>query len=56
MPIVLQMTSWPYRPYVDLIVCHIMETTDSFEERLIDIKKQLLSIVHRCFYRRKNSP
>jgi hypothetical protein len=32
-----------------------METTDSFE-LTIDIKKQLLSIVHRCFYRRKNSP
>jgi len=34
----------PYRPYVDLIVCHIMETEDSIEELTIDIKKQLLSI------------
>ena len=34
----------PYRPYVDLIVCHIMETEDNFEELTIEIKKQLLSI------------
>lgn len=34
----------PYRPYVDLIVCHIMETEDSYDELTIDIKKQLLSI------------
>ena len=34
----------PYRPFVDLIVCHIMDTEDSFEELTIDIKKQLLSI------------
>lgn len=34
----------PYRPYVDLIVCHIMETVDSYEELTIDIKKQLLNI------------
>ena len=34
----------PYRPYVDLIVCHIMETEDSYEELTIEIKKQLLSI------------
>ena len=34
----------PYRPYVDLIVCHIMETEDSIEELTINIKKQLLSI------------
>lgn len=34
----------PYRPYVDLIVCHIMETEDSFEELTTDIKKHLLSI------------
>ena len=34
----------PYRPYVDLIVCHIMETEDSYEELTIDIKKQLLNI------------
>ncbi|MGG7036325.1 MAG: type II CRISPR-associated endonuclease Cas1 [Flavobacterium sp.] len=34
----------PYRPYVDLIVCHIMETEDSYDELTIEIKKQLLSI------------
>ena len=34
----------PYRPYVDLIVCHIMETEDSYEELTIGIKKELLSI------------
>lgn len=34
----------PYRPYVDLIVCHIMETEDSFDELTIEIKKQLLNI------------
>lgn len=35
----------PYRPYVDLIVTHIMDTYDSYEELTIEIKKQLLSIV-----------
>ncbi|WP_340136768.1 type II CRISPR-associated endonuclease Cas1 [Flavobacterium psychrophilum] len=34
----------PYRPYVDLIVCHIMETQDSYDELTVEIKKQLLSI------------
>lgn len=34
----------PYRPYVDLIVCHIMETEDCYDELTIEIKKQLLSI------------
>ncbi|MCV9932848.1 type II CRISPR-associated endonuclease Cas1 [Flavobacterium sp. LS1R47] len=34
----------PYRPYIDLIVCHIMETEDSYEELTIEIKKQLLNI------------
>jgi CRISPR-associated protein Cas1 len=34
----------PYRPFVDLIVCHIMETEDSIEELTLDIKKHLLSI------------
>lgn len=34
----------PYRPYVDLIVCHIMETEDCYHELTIEIKKQLLSI------------
>jgi CRISPR-associated protein Cas1 len=34
----------PYRPYVDLIVCHIIETEDSYDELTIDIKKQLLGI------------
>jgi CRISPR-associated protein Cas1 len=47
----------PYRPYVDFIVCHIMETTDSFEELNIDIKKQLLSIVSiNVFIDGRNSP
>lgn len=34
----------PYRPYVDLIVCHIMETVDSYEDLTVEIKKQLLNI------------
>jgi CRISPR-associated protein Cas1 len=34
----------PYRPYVDLIATHIMETEDNFEELTIDLKKQLLSV------------
>jgi CRISPR-associated protein Cas1 len=47
----------PYRPYVDLIVCNIMETADSFEELTIDIKKQLLSIASiDVFIDGKNSP
>lgn len=47
----------PYRPYVDLIVCHIMETEDTFEELTIDIKKQLLSIANiDVFIDGKNSP
>ncbi|WP_395046846.1 type II CRISPR-associated endonuclease Cas1 [Flavobacterium sp.] len=47
----------PYRPYVDLIVCHIMETEDSFEELTIDFKKQLLNIASMdVFIDGKNSP
>ena len=47
----------PYRPYVDLIVSHIMETEDTFEELTIDIKKQLLSIASiDVFIDGKNSP
>ncbi len=34
----------PYRPYVDLIVCHIIDTEDSYDELTIEIKKHLLSI------------
>jgi CRISP-associated protein Cas1 len=34
----------PYRPYVDLIVCHIMETEDNLDELSVEIKKHLLSI------------
>ncbi|MFD2907946.1 type II CRISPR-associated endonuclease Cas1 [Flavobacterium ardleyense] len=34
----------PYRPYVDLIVCHILETENNVEELTIAIKKELLSI------------
>ena len=47
----------PYRPYVDLIVCHIMETEDSYAELSIEIKKQLLSIATiDVFIDGKNSP
>jgi CRISPR-associated protein Cas1 len=47
----------PYRPYVDLIVCHIMETEESFEELTIAIKKQLLNIASMdVFIDGKNSP
>lgn len=47
----------PYRPYVDLIVCHIIETEDSYEELTIEIKKQLLSIATiDVFIDGKNSP
>jgi len=47
----------PYRPYVDLIVCHIMETEDSYEELTTDFKKQLLSIASiDVFIDGKNSP
>jgi CRISPR-associated protein Cas1 len=47
----------PYRPYVDLIVSHIMETEDSYEELTIDIKKKLLSIATiDVFIDGKNSP
>ena len=34
----------PYRPFVDLIVCHIMETEDDISELTVNIKKELLSI------------
>ncbi|MEZ7499926.1 type II CRISPR-associated endonuclease Cas1 [Flavobacterium sp. Arc3] len=47
----------PYRPYVDLIVCHIMETEDSYGELTIAIKKQLLNIATiDVFIDGKNSP
>jgi CRISP-associated protein Cas1 len=47
----------PYRPYLDLIVCHIMETEDVVNELTIDIKKQLLSIASiDVFIDGKNSP
>jgi CRISPR-associated protein Cas1 len=47
----------PYRPYVDLIVCHIMETEDSYDELTIEIKKQLLNIATiDVFIDGKNSP
>jgi CRISPR-associated protein Cas1 len=41
----------PYRPYVDWIVCHIMDTEDSYEELTIEIKK---TIVEYCHYRCNN--
>lgn len=34
----------PYRVYVDLIVCHIVDTEDDYEELTIELKKQLLSV------------
>ena len=47
----------PYRPFVDLIVCHIMETEDNYEELTIEMKKQLLSIASIDVYiDGKNSP
>jgi CRISPR-associated protein Cas1 len=47
----------PYRPYVDLIVCHIMETEDCFDALTTEIKKQLLSIATiDVFIDGKNSP
>jgi CRISPR-associated protein Cas1 len=47
----------PYRPYVDLIVSHIMETEDSYDELTIEIKKQLLNIATiDVFIDGKNSP
>lgn len=34
----------PYRPFVDFVVCQIMENESVIEELTIDIKKQLLNI------------
>ncbi|EON77147.1 CRISPR-associated protein Cas1 [Lunatimonas lonarensis] len=34
----------PYRPYVDLVVSHIVETQDDYSELTTDLKKELLSI------------
>lgn len=34
----------PYRPYVDLVVCHIVETHDEYAELTTDLKKELLNI------------
>jgi CRISP-associated protein Cas1 len=34
----------PYRPYVDLVVSHIVETCDEYAELTTDLKKELLSI------------
>lgn len=34
----------PYRPYVDLVVSHIVETQDDFSELGTELKKELLSI------------
>lgn len=34
----------PYRPFVDLVVSHIVETQDDFSELTTDLKKELLSI------------
>ncbi|MBE0392218.1 type II CRISPR-associated endonuclease Cas1 [Flavobacterium sp. PL002] len=47
----------PYRPYVDLIVCHIMETEDCYDKLTTEIKKQLLSIATiNVLIDGKNSP
>jgi len=47
----------PYRPYVDLIVCHIMETEDVVDNLTTEIKKQLLNIASiDVFIDGKNSP
>ncbi|PZX49570.1 type II CRISPR-associated endonuclease Cas1 [Algoriphagus chordae] len=34
----------PYRPFVDLVVSHIVETEDNYEELTIVLKKELLTI------------
>ncbi|WPR76616.1 type II CRISPR-associated endonuclease Cas1 [Algoriphagus sp. NG3] len=34
----------PYRPYVDLVVSHIVETEDSYEELTVELKRELLTI------------
>lgn len=34
----------PYRPYVDLMVSHIVETQDNYSELSTELKKELLSI------------
>lgn len=34
----------PYRPYVDLVVCHLVETLDDYTELTTEIKRELLSI------------
>lgn len=34
----------PYRPFVDLVVCHLVETLDDYSEMTTGIKKELLSI------------
>lgn len=34
----------PYRPYVDLVVCHIVENSDDYHELTLDLKKELLAI------------
>lgn len=34
----------PYRPYVDLVVSHIVETQDEYSELTTELKKELLSI------------
>ncbi len=34
----------PYRPYVDLVVCHIVETEEVYTELTLELKKELLSI------------
>jgi len=34
----------PYRPYVDLVVSHIVENEDDFAELTVSLKKELLSI------------
>lgn len=40
----------PYRPYVDLIVCEIIENGEDFEELSTSVKKQLLEIATTTIY------
>jgi CRISPR-associated protein Cas1 len=34
----------PYRPYVDLVVSHIVETEDCYDELTVELKRELLTI------------
>jgi CRISPR-associated protein Cas1 len=34
----------PYRPFVDLVVSHIVATEDNYEELTVELKRELLTI------------